>query len=71
MASNVLIEGVIFRVIDSREVKIPFRINGEGNNGEGSYFQWGDYDTKTLGANVDLLERIRDAVLDADTPSIR
>ena len=61
MARNVIIEGTITRVIDSREVKIPFLIDGE----EGIYSQWG-HDIITLGANVDLLEAIRDATLDAD-----
>ena len=61
MARNVIIEGTIIRVIDSREVKIPFLIDGESGN----YSQWG-HNTLTLGQNVDLLEGLRDAVLDAE-----
>lgn len=61
MARNVVVEGTITRVINSREVKIPFYINGE----EGTYFQW-ELDTLTIGQNVDLLERLRDAILDTE-----
>jgi hypothetical protein len=51
------IEGTISRTLDDgREVAIPFLIDENGN-----YFQWG-HDTTTLGANVDLLEAIRDAI---------
>lgn len=61
MARNVLIAGNITRVIDSREVVIPFYIDVE----TGTYTQWG-HDTLTLGQNIDLLEGLRDAALDAE-----
>jgi hypothetical protein len=66
MARNVVVEGVIIRVIDSREVRIPFLIDGEGNDGSGLYRQWGGHGDSILGQNVDLLEGLRDAVLDAE-----
>jgi hypothetical protein len=50
-----IVNGTITRLIDGREVKIDFVVNGE------SYTQWGQ-DTHTLGHNVDLVERLRDAV---------
>lgn len=61
MARTVIIEGNITRVIDSREVKIPFYIDVEN----GTFGQWG-HNTLVLGQNVDLLERLRDAALDAE-----
>ena len=61
MARSVIITGEIIRVIRNQEVKIPFLIDGESGN----YSQWG-HNNKTLGANVDLLDKLRDAVQDAE-----
>lgn len=57
-----IIRGIISRTTDAgRNVDIPFLIDSES----GTYSQWG-HDTMTLGENVDLLESIRDAMIDAD-----
>jgi len=58
----VIIRGIISRTTDAgRNVDIPFMIDSS----TGTYNQWG-HDTMTLGENVDLLESIRDAMIDAD-----
>jgi hypothetical protein len=58
----VIINGTISRTTeDGRHVDIPFYIDSD----TGTYSQWG-HDTLTLGENVDLLEAIRDAMLDTD-----
>lgn len=44
---------------DGRHVEIPFYIDAV----TGTYSQWG-HDTVTLGANVEFLEALRDAVCD-------
>ena len=54
------IEGTITRHINGRQVEIPFHINTE----TGTYSQWG-HNTLTLGENVDLLQALRDAAIDA------
>jgi hypothetical protein len=54
------IEGTITRQINGRQVEIPFHINTE----TGTYSRW-CHDTLTLGENVDLLEALRDAAIDA------
>jgi len=57
-----IIRGIISRTTDAgRNVDIPFLIDSS----TGTYSQWG-HDTMTLGDNVDLLESIRDAMIDAD-----
>lgn len=57
-----IIRGIISRTTEAgRNVDIPFLIDSES----GTYSQWG-HDTMTLGENVDLLESIRDAMIDAD-----
>lgn len=55
------IEGTVCRTLDDgREVTIPFLIDKNRN-----YFQWG-HDTMTLGENVELLEALRDAVINTE-----
>lgn len=57
-----IIRGIISRTTEAgRNVDIPFLIDSES----GTYSQWG-HDTMTLGENVDLLESIRDAMIEAD-----
>lgn len=55
-----IIDGTITRQIDGRDVEIPCHINTD----TGTYTQWG-HDTMTLGENVELLEALRDAAIDA------
>jgi hypothetical protein len=55
-----IIEGTVKRDVDGRHVDIPFYIDTQ----TGTYSQWG-HDTLTLGENVDLLEALRDAAIDA------
>lgn len=62
MARNVRIEGTITRVVDSTVVEIPFFIDVETE----SYQQWGYASTQTLGANVGLMEALRDAAVNAE-----
>lgn len=47
------------RLDDGRHVEIPFSIDAA----TGTYSQWG-HATLTLGANVELLEALRDALRD-------
>lgn len=55
-----IINGTISRTTeDGRHVDIPFFVDSVS----GTYSQWG-HDMLTLGENVDLLEAIRDAMLD-------
>ncbi|SBS77471.1 Cobalamin biosynthesis protein CobP [uncultured Mycobacterium sp.] len=57
-----IINGTVSRTTeDGRDVDIPFFIDSD----TGTYSQWG-HDMLTLGENVDLLEAIRDAMLDTD-----
>ncbi len=61
-----IITGTVRRAIDPgaggmRTVEIPFLIDTD----DGTYSQWG-HDTMILGENVDLLEALRDAAIDAD-----
>ncbi len=57
-----IIRGIISRTTEAgRDVDIPFMIDSD----TGTYSQW-NHDTITLGENVDLLESIRDAMIDAD-----
>lgn len=62
-----IIEGKITRAIDPgvgsvRTVEIPFLID----TGDGTYSQWG-HDAMILGANVDLLEALRDAACEVES----
>jgi hypothetical protein len=60
MEALMFIDGTITRQINGRDVEIPFHINTD----TGTYSQWG-HDMLTLGENVDLLEALRDAAIDA------
>ncbi len=62
-----IIEGTITRAIDPgvgsvRTVEIPFLIDTD----DGTYSQWG-HDAMILGANVDLLEALRDAACEVES----
>lgn len=62
-----IIEGTITRAIDPgvgsvRTVEIPFLIDTDN----GTYSQWG-HDAMILGANVDLLEALRDAACEVES----
>lgn len=52
-----IVEGTVHRNINGIGVRIPFFINGD----DGTCSQWGQ-STEILGENVDLLEKLRDAV---------
>ena len=56
-----IIDGTITRVIDGRQVVVPFFIDTL----TGTHSQWG-HDTVTLGDNVELLEALRNAASDID-----
>ncbi|MFV8176740.1 hypothetical protein [Mycolicibacterium peregrinum] len=57
-----ILSGTISRTLDNgRRVEIPFYIDATTH----TYSQWG-HDTLTLGENVELLEALRDAMLDSD-----
>lgn len=60
-----MIEGTILRDINGQSVSIPFLINGD----TGTCSQWG-HNTAILGENVDLLEKLSNAVWEATNDAL-